>query len=480
MNPIAVIFLIVNAGLLLLLPRRWAPLPLLMGTCYMTMAQGIQVGPFHFPLLRILVVAGFLRVIARRERVAGGMNNLDWLIIAFAAWALISSIFHKDISGALIFRLGLAFNVCGIYFLVRVFCQSIDDVVHLCRIVAVVLVPVALEMVYEVVTVQNLFSTLGGVGAAPAIRMGSVRANGPFSHAILAGSVGAVCMPLMIILWQKHKKTAMVGLIACLTMVFTCASSGPILTVLAAILALAMWPLRERMRIVRWLAVLGYIALDIVMKAPAYYLIARIDVAGGSAGYHRAAIIESAIKYIGEWWLGGTDYTRHWMPYGVSWSENHADITNHYIQMGVIGGLPLTMLLIAIFYKGFSFIGQKLSKSVDLSKEPPFFLWALGATLFAHAATCISVSYFDQSFLFLYLTFAAIGSVCAPALKARVTQRRRVSLFNKRRWLKPKDSEIEEDAIYDETKSQQNHKPSKNRIIAKTNPAKIRRISRNR
>ena len=408
------------------------------------------------------------------------MNSLDWLIIAFGAWALISSIFHKDISAALVFRLGLAYNVCGIYFLLRIFCQSLDDVVHLCRIVAVVLVPVALEMVYEVVTVQNLFSTLLGVGAAPAIRMGSVRANGPFSHAILAGSIGAVCMPLMIGLWQKHRKTAVVGLIACLIMVFTCASSGPILTVLAATLALAMWPLRERMRIVRWLAVLGYITLDIVMKAPAYYLLARIDVASGSTGWHRAALIESAIKYIGEWWLGGTDYTRHWMPYGVSWSEDHADITNHYIQMGVIGGLPLTMLLIAIFYKGFSFIGQKHSQSADLSKESRFFLWALGATLFAHAATCISVSYFDQSFLFLYLTFAAIGSACAAALKARVTQRRRVSLFNKRRWLRPKDSEIEEDAIYDETTSQQNQKPSKNRIIAKTNRAKIRRISRNR
>jgi hypothetical protein len=454
-NTFAVIFFIVNAGMLLLLPRRWAPLPLLMGTCYMTMAQGIQLGPFHFPLLRMLVVAGVLRIIVKRERIAGGMNSLDWLIIAFGTWALISSIFHKDISAAMVFRLGLAYNVCGIYFLLRIFCQSIDDVVHLSRLVAILLLPVALEMVYEVVVVQNLFSTLGGVGEAPAIRMGRVRANGPFSHAILAGSVGAVCIPLMIGLWQKHKKTGMVGLIACLTMVFTCASSGPILTVLVGILALAMWPLRERMRIVRWLAVLGYIALDIVMKAPAYYLLARIDVASGSTGWHRAALIESAIKYIGEWWLGGTDYTRHWMPYGVSWSEDHADITNHYIQMGVIGGLPLTMLLITIFYIGFSLVGEALRQSTGLSKESRFYLWALGATLFAHAATCISVCYFDQSFIFLYLTFAAIGSACAPALKTRVTQRRRKSFFNQRRLRRRLDSELTEDTISDETISQQ-------------------------
>ena len=38
-------------------------------------------------------------------------------------------------------------------------------------------------------------------------------------------------------------------------------------------------------------------------------------------------------------------------------------------------------------------------------------VWALGASLFANAATMISVSYFDQSFVFLYLKLAAIGSL---------------------------------------------------------------------
>ena len=69
------------------------------------------------------------------------------------------------------------------------------------------------------------------------------------------------------------------------------------------------------------------------------------------------------------------------------------------------------LLFIAVLAKGFSFVGQTLRQRTDLTEESQFMLWALGASLFAHATTFISVSYFDQSFVFLYLTLAAIGSM---------------------------------------------------------------------
>jgi hypothetical protein len=44
--------------------------------------------------------------------------------------------------------------------------------------------------------------------------------------------------------------------------------------------------------------------------APACFLIARIDLPGGSSGgYHRAAIIEAAISHFREWWFAGTNWT---------------------------------------------------------------------------------------------------------------------------------------------------------------------------
>src|ERR1051326_8608634 len=98
MNGIAVAFVFISAIGLLFLPRRWAPLPLLVGTCYMTLASQIVIGPFHFMVIRILVVVGMIRVITRGERLLGKMNSLDCLMVVWAGWALFSSFFHKDTS----------------------------------------------------------------------------------------------------------------------------------------------------------------------------------------------------------------------------------------------------------------------------------------------------------------------------------------------------------------------------------------------
>ena len=78
-----------------------------------------------------------------------------------------------------------------------------------------------------------------------------------FGHPILAGTIGAVTLPLMCGMWRRHKVVASAGMAACLTMVVTSASSGPILSTAAAIGAMSMWPMRRRMQLVRWAALVG-------------------------------------------------------------------------------------------------------------------------------------------------------------------------------------------------------------------------------
>jgi len=416
MNAITIAFLVVNGLGLLTLSHRWAALPLLTSALYMTIGTAFELGPFNFSAIRVLVAIGALRVLIRGELKLLRMNGLDWLLVMWATWALISSLFHEDKTGTFVNRLGLVYNACGIYFLLRVFCQSFDDLLMLCRITAILLVPMSLAMLWEAHSGYNLFSVLGGVDAASEIRNDIIRAQGPFSHSILAGSIGAGSLPLMIGLWRQCHKSSIAGILACLSMIAASASSGPIMSGLLGIGALLMWPFRQHMRLFRWAAFLGYIALDLAMKAPAYYILARIDLTGGSTSWHRAALIEAALHHLSEWWFVGTDHTRHWLPYGVPWSGNHADITNYYIMMGVTGGLPLMLLFIALLAKGFAFVGRWLYQSEQenglmLSK---FMIWALGASLFSHAATFVSVSYFDQSVVFLYLTLAAICSVSTP------------------------------------------------------------------
>jgi hypothetical protein len=418
LNEFAAGFFIINTALILLVPKRWALFPVLVAACYMTKAQGVLIGPFHFTIIRLMVPVVIIRMLARGERLNRQLNGLDFLMAAWAGWLLISSLFREDSSTAFVYRLGLVYDVCGFYFLISVYCQSKDELLHLCKIIAIVLIPVSIEMFYEKISAYNIFSKLGGVSEVPYIREGHVRAQGPFGHAILAGVVGAVCLPISIGLWNVNRKISVAGGAACLLMVFASTSSGPVMSALAGIFALWGWKFRHRTKMIIWAMVLGYIALDLVMKDPAYYIVARIDITGGSTGWHRARLIQSALEHFSEWWLAGTDFTRHWMPTGVSWSRDHTDITNHYIQMGVWGGLPAMILFMLQIMKGFSYAGKTIRYYLESNgyDSTAFVVWSLGASLFVHAVSCISVSYFDQSFIFLYLGLAAINSAWSEAM----------------------------------------------------------------
>jgi hypothetical protein len=420
-NTFAFILLLFASATLLLAPRRWAPLPLLIGACYMTLGQGISIGSLSFPVIRLLMLVGFIRVILRGERPAGGFSVLDTLMCVWAAWAVFSSVFHNNVGATLENHLGMVYNNLGLYFLIRCFCQSLEDVLALIKTSAILLLPLALEMLNEQLTQNNLFARFGAVPEETLIRSERIRAQGPFAHPILAGTVGAACAPLMIGIWRRHPWFAKMGLAACLFMVLASASSGPLMTVMFAVFALVLWRWRHLTRQMRIAAVVGYILLEIVMKAPAYYIIARIDLTGSSTSWHRAALIQAAFEHLGDWWFAGTDYTRDWMPYGVPWSEDHADITNHYLAQGVKGGLPLMLLFISFLWCGFRYVGQALRLASNAPREEQFLIWALGASLFAHAATCISAAYYDQSFLFLYSVLAMIVST-RMAARARPTE----------------------------------------------------------
>jgi O-antigen ligase len=271
---------------------------------------------------------------------------------------------------------------------------------------AVLLVPLAVAMLYEKATGNSAFSALGA--NMPVVRDGTVRAQGPFAHPILAGCVGAACLPLAASLWRSHRSAAIAGSLAALTIAITSSSSTPIVGALIGIGALLMWSARHHMKLLRWTALLGYVALDIVMNAPAYYILSRIDMTGSSTSWYRAALIQVGIEHFSEWWLAGTSYTRHWFPSGVPWSANQIDVTNHYLRMGIDGGLPLLLSFVAVMAKGFSLVGRSWRDAT--SPESAFAIWALGASLFVHASAFVSVSYFDQSAVFLYLTLAAIAS----------------------------------------------------------------------
>lgn len=411
---IVVIFVALNSLALLFLPRRWAPLPLIVGACYMTRGQALELGVASLTVVRILVAVGFVRVLMRREWILGGFNALDWLIIVWGVWMVASVLFHAVPDSPLVLRVRDLYEAWGLYLLFRVFCRSREDILQLSLILALALVPIALAMIAEKITGMNSFGRFGGVPEWSTVRNGVVRAQGPFAHSILAGSIGGVCLPLVIALWRDRRALSALGVAACLGMVWASGSSGPILTVAAGLGIFALWPLRARMRLIRWSAAGLYLGLEFVMNRPAYFIISDVDLMGGSTSWYRAELIRSTFAHLDEWWLVGTDYTRHWMPSGVPASPTQTDITNHFIAMGVIGGLLLMALFIAIFVFAFRQVGRGV-RDAEASGQA-FTCWSVGAALFAHAVTCLSVSYYDHSVMFLYITLAATTATMRSAI----------------------------------------------------------------
>ena len=79
-------------------------------------------------------------------------------------------------------------------------CQSLHsdaDDVRLFRVLCVALAPLAVLLLLERYTTHNYFSVMGGSGEIN-IRDGHVRAYGPLGHSILAGTVGATCVPMAL------------------------------------------------------------------------------------------------------------------------------------------------------------------------------------------------------------------------------------------------------------------------------------------
>ena len=411
---IGLVFVALMGVMVLFVKRRMTPLPLIMTACFVTFGQVVGVGPLHFYMIRIIIFLGFLRIIIRKELSEVKFNSVDKIIFLYVfTQGTIYFLLRID-TEAFINSMGFVYNALGIYLIFRSVIYEENDYYTVFKFLAIVMVPLALSMTIEKFTARNFFSIFGGVPEYTMIREGKLRCQGAFMHPILAGTFGASSIPMFVALWVKEKEKryiSFLGIISGTIITIASASSGPIMVYGGVILGLFMWKFNDNMRMVRWITVISILSLHIVMKAPVWALIGRVSEIVGGGGWHRVMLIDAAISHFSEWWLLGTDYTRHWMPTGVSWSGKHTDITNEFIGVGIKGGLISLILFIAIIIFGFKTIGIKI-KEIDPSDFPKrFMVWCLGVSLFSHMMAFISICYFDQIIVFWYLSLALIAGL---------------------------------------------------------------------
>jgi hypothetical protein len=332
-------------------------------------------------------------------------KTLDKFIIAWGVSGALAYVMLYQTGGAFVYKLGSLFDSLGMYFLFRCLVRSFDDLKFATTMLVYLSLPIALFLLWEKQTGRNYFSIFGGVPEFTNERWGKLRAQGAFAHAILAGCFWVSQLPLFIALWWQgvSKQLVLSGALASFLIVYACASSTPAAGVGAVGVGFAALMFRQRMKSLRWVILFTLIGLHLTMKAPVWHLISRIDLVGGSTGWHRYNLIDQTIHRFGEWWLVGTTSTAHW-----GW--HLFDTANMYVNEAVRGGFLTLVLFVAILGIAFQGVGRLLV-TYENDRANYLFAWALGVALFTHCMMFIAVSYFGQMIVVWYLLLAAIGSL---------------------------------------------------------------------
>ena len=168
----------------------------------------------------------------------------------------------------------------------------------------------------------------------------------------------------MVGLWQQQaakrdRWLAIIGTVFALIITVVSASSGPLMTFIAAIVGFCLWTIRNQMRWFRRGCVAAIIVLAANMKAPVWFIIARLSDLTGGGGYYRSELIDKFINHFSD---GGSSEPRNmanWATAGIVLGSNPKmiDITNHYIAQGINGGLLKLVLFFAILVACFKIAG---------------------------------------------------------------------------------------------------------------------------
>ena len=406
LHPLALVLLIIMLVWVVKANAKNIFYPLLVIGLIITPLQRLAFGSFDITLLRIMLFAVMTRALLRKDYNNIILNRMDIYFIIYIMILSLTFVILRRTVDAFINRMGFALDALLGYFLFRIYIKNLDYLKMLVKGISIMAFIVSIFMAIEVITRYNMFHVFGGVREFTWIREGRLRAQGAFPHPILAGSFGAVFVPIA---WSlryfgklSDKIWSNLGIIGGIIMTLASSSSGPILSLFASVFALSILRFRDYTKQLFFLSILGLIGLSFIMDAPVWHLIARVDVVGGSTGWHRYALIDSAIRNLSEWFLFGVLTTGHW-----GWGLN--DVTNMYVLQAVRGGIFTLILFIFVLKEGYKNVNLKMKHCENPNLQKIY--WAWGCALFSHCVTFIGVSYFGQMDFFWYLTLGVIASI---------------------------------------------------------------------
>ena len=412
-HPLGLAVLLVCGFLFLQLPRRYALWPFIAMVCFVSSRQCVAVGTFNIYFTRLFYL--FLlpaRILFHGEDRRFRLNAMDWTIIAYGLAQFALGSLNWDFNPIeMKMRSGFLVDILGSYFIFRVLIRDIEDVPSVIRGLAVVSIPLLAFLLLEFATGRNLFSVFGGVPEITGVREGRLRCQGAFGHPILAGTIWASFLPLFIygaLKMGRHRGLMVAGCCSALGIVYLSASSTPVMGVIVVLAGWAMYRFRAYARIGFASAAVLLVALHMVMKAPVWHLIARMNVTGGDSGWHRFVVIDGFINHWEEWWfLGSKVGTAHWGHFTF-------DTANQFVNAGVQSGVFVLGIFVAIIVLALLGAGR-------IGRKSPFLGWMLGVSIAVHCLCFLGISIWGQIHVAWSLPLAMVGSLAySPACRRKV------------------------------------------------------------
>jgi len=402
LHPVGLAALVLCAILHLVLPRKYALWPVAFLLCFVAKRQCIAIAGLNFFLIRIMVLfVSPVRLVIHGELRGFRFNRLDLLVFAYGLiYLLMGMVNFGPASSDFKTRLGYMTETLAIYMLVRVVVRTRGDLHSVIRCFAWISLPTLAFFLVEHSTSRNLFSMFGGVPPVDLVREGRIRCMGPYAHPILAGVYWASVLPLFlaeVMLFRLRRPLFVVATAATCGIIVLTASSTPALGLMTAFAGMAAYRLRRLARPTAVAAVFLLFCLHLVMKAPVWHLIARINVTSGDSGYHRFLLVDGFINHWREWYLTGSVLgTAHWGHFTF-------DAADQYVVAGIQCGLIGLVLFLACLLSAFLRVGQVERRARVLG-------WALGVSLGVQCVSFLGISIWGQ-FQFMHaFTLALIGS----------------------------------------------------------------------
>ncbi len=419
LTPATLILTVILLLAILVVPRRFVLVSIIAGAVFVPADQGIEISGMSFYVSQLMVIAGVLRLAVRGEIRPLKLNYFDKL---FLAWLLVGAVVYIILWGqvsAVIFKCGRLLEGIGLYWVFRQTIRSWDDVKAAIFGLGMCCVVISPFVLLEYVRGDNPFKILGRV--ITDVREGRYRCQATFPHSIMLGLFWANATALFVGLWRGRSKgnnfLYILAVCASVFIVMASASSTPVVTLIFVAGLLFCYRYRGSGKKAMWWVIGILFVLEIVMSAPVYHLIARVDVVGGSTGWHRYYLIDQAIKFFPEWFLLGTKNTSHW-------GRGLSDITNHYILEGVRGGLVTMLIFIVMLFMS---VRESWKWSVaGSSREIRWLSYGICISMLGHCLSFFGVSYFGQIMILFYFSLAVTGFMAEMRVLSKSKKRTRL------------------------------------------------------